>query len=126
LLDTSAFVMVALDGQCRRQAELTFAMARHAVVDLAQVFKAVPKTSATDRLSAQQLAELRTSLQQHGLKLLEGNQLDDRLHKLRAMYEPYVVALADYLCLSLPPWILAHRKSDNWQTTAWGSREAGD
>jgi Ion channel len=126
LLDTSAFAMVALDGRCRRQAELTFAMARHAVVDLAQIFKAAPKAPAADRLSAPQLAELRASLQQRGLKLQEGSEIDAKLHKLRAAYEPYVNALADYLYLSLPPWIVPERKRDNWQTTAWGGREAGD
>jgi hypothetical protein len=126
LLDTSAFAMVALDGSCRRQAQLTFAMARHAVVDLAQIFKSLPKAPAADRLSAQQLAELRASLQQQGLKLQQSDEIDAKLHKLRSAYEPYVTALADYLCLSLPPWILPERKRDNWQTTAWGGREAGD
>lgn len=126
LLDTSAFAMVALDGRCRRQAQLTFAMARHAVVDLALVFNRAPKEPANDRLSAQQLAELRASLQQRGLKLQEGDQIDAKLHKLRSAYEPYVTALADYLCISLPPWSLPERKRDNWQTTAWGGREAGD
>jgi Ion channel len=126
LLDTSAFAMVALDGRCQRQARLTFAMARHAVVDLAQIFKALPKDVANDRLSPQQLAEIRASLQQLGLKLQEGDQIDARLHKLRGTYEPYVTSLADYLHLTLPPWVRTHEKRDNWQSTAWGGREAGD
>ncbi|PYO44537.1 MAG: two pore domain potassium channel family protein, partial [Gemmatimonadetes bacterium] len=33
VLDTSALVMVGIEGGCARQARLTFAMARHAVVD---------------------------------------------------------------------------------------------
>src|SRR5439155_950003 len=49
ILDTSAIVIVGLEGWCVRQAELTFAMARHAVVDLAQVFSTPPGT-AEDRL----------------------------------------------------------------------------
>ena len=126
LLDTSAFATVSLDGACRRQAQLTFAMARHAVVDLAQIFKTLPKPVAVDRLSAEQLSEIRARLQQDGLKLRQGEEIDARLHKLRSAYEPYVAALADYLCLSLPPWVLPERKRDNWQTTAWGGREAGD
>src|SRR5205807_3304585 len=40
ILDASAVVMIGLDGWCARQAELTFAMARHAVVDLANVSSA--------------------------------------------------------------------------------------
>ncbi len=43
ILDASAVVMIGLEGWCARQAELTFAMARHAVVDLAQVFSTPPK-----------------------------------------------------------------------------------
>src|SRR2546430_6038848 len=43
ILDASAVVMIGLDGWCARQAELTFAMARHAVVDLAQVFSTPPE-----------------------------------------------------------------------------------
>jgi hypothetical protein len=43
---------------------------------------------------------------------------------LRNMYEPYLYALAEYLSLSLPPWIPSKKGKDNWQTTAWG-RSAG-
>ncbi|MHB8503837.1 MAG: potassium channel family protein, partial [Candidatus Acidiferrales bacterium] len=38
ILDTSALVMVGIEGACEKQAELTFAIARHAVADLSQVF----------------------------------------------------------------------------------------
>src|SRR5437870_3063644 len=44
MLDTSALLMVAgAKGGCARQARLTFAMARHAIVDLAQVFSTPPR-----------------------------------------------------------------------------------
>ncbi len=33
---------------------------------------------------------------------------------------PGRIALAEYLNLSLPPWIPASKGKDNWQTTAWG------
>lgn len=125
LLDTSAVVMVGLDGACQRQAELTFAIARHAIVDLAQVFSARPKQPVQDRLAPDELARLRTELQQHGLRLREGPQADARLAELRGMYEPYVAALAAYLCLDVPPWIRSKKKSDNWQTTAWSGTGLG-
>jgi hypothetical protein len=126
ILDTSSLVMTGVEGACERQAELTFAIARHAVVDLSQVFKATPATVIRDRLPASDLARLRAELQQKGLKLRDGVQADHRLAELRAMYEPYVTSLANYLCLTLPPWIRAQKKRDNWQTTAWEGREAGD
>ncbi len=42
ILDTCALIMVGLEGACERQAELTFAMARHAIVDLSLVFLTCP------------------------------------------------------------------------------------
>src|SRR5207245_4901664 len=68
ILDTSALAMVGLEGWCGRQAELTFAMARHAVVDLAQVFS-TPPGHAEDRLPAGDLARLRRRLASVGLPL---------------------------------------------------------
>jgi len=50
ILDTSALVMVGVEGACARQAEFTFAMARHAVVDLAQVLRRRPRPAPRDRL----------------------------------------------------------------------------
>ncbi len=52
ILDASALVMVGIQDACARQARLTFAMARHAVVDLAQVLGRPPIDSARDRLPA--------------------------------------------------------------------------
>src|SRR5215475_5234694 len=42
ILDTCALIMVGVEGACQRQAELTFAISRHAVVDLSQVFGTSP------------------------------------------------------------------------------------
>jgi hypothetical protein len=118
ILDTSAIVIVGLEGWCARQAELTFAMARHAVVDLAQVFSTPPRRSE-DRLSAAQLARLRERLARGGLRLAERPDFSERLDELRQMYEPFVVALGRYLALPLPPWVREVERPDNWQTSAW-------
>ena len=124
ILDTCVLVMVGIDGACERQAELTFAIARHAVVDLSQVFNTSPRQLVADRLSATELQHIRGVLAQHGLKLHDGAEADAKLAELRRMYEPYVFALAAYLNQSLPPWIPQKKGKDNWQTTAWG-RTAG-
>src|SRR5690348_13098878 len=55
---------------CARQARLTFAMCRHTVVDLAQVFNAAPR-SHTDRLPEQEFERLRTALAGEGFLLRE-------------------------------------------------------
>ncbi len=120
ILDTCALIMVGVEGACERQAELTFAIARHAVVDLSQVFGTSPRPLPNDRLAAAELRRIRDVLAQHGLKLNDGEAADARLIELRNMYEPYIFALASYLNQSLPPWIPQKKGKDNWQTTAWG------
>jgi len=120
ILDTCALVMVGIEGACEKQAELTFAIARHAVADLSQVFGTAPAQLPHDRLPPEELRRIRDILAQHGLKLLDGEDADRRLHELRRMYEPYIFALAAYLNQSLPPWIPQKKGKDNWQTTAWG------
>src|SRR5258706_1136045 len=119
ILDACALMQVGIEGACERQAELTFAIARHAVVDLAQVFKTPPRALPADRLPAEDLRRIRDTLAQHGLKLLDGEEADRKLAGLRNMYEPYIFALASYLLLPLPPWIPVKKGKDNWQTTAW-------
>ena len=118
VLDASALIMVGLEGWCTRQAELTFAMARHAVVDLAQVFSTPPRRP-DERLPSAQLARLRERLAVGGLALKGRPDLEQRLTELRHMYEPYVEALSGYLALPLPPWIRERERPDNWQTSAW-------
>ena len=124
ILDTCALVKVGVEDACQRQAELTFAIARHAAVDLSQVFKTPPRALPHDRLPAEDLRRIRDILAQHGVKLQDGPDADRKLTELRHMYEPYLYALAEYLIQSLPPWIPAKKGKDNWQTTAWG-RSAG-
>jgi hypothetical protein len=120
ILDTCALVMAGIEGTCERQAELTFAIARHAVVDLSQVFGVTPRVLPHDRLPAELLRHIRDVLAKHGLKLNDDAEADRRLADLRGMYEPYIYALAVYLNQSLPPWIPQKKGKDNWQTTAWG------
>ena len=119
ILDTCALVMTGLEGACERQAELTFAIARHAVVDLSQIFGSGPLPFPQERLSPAELSRLREVLARNGFKMRDGEEADRRLTALRRMYEPYVHTLASYLNLALPPWIPAKKTKDNWQTTAW-------
>jgi len=119
VLDTCALIMAGLEGACKRQAELTFAIARHAVVDLALVFRIPPLEPRRDRLPEGELDRLRKMLAEAGLRLGTGEEADNRLKELRRMYEPYVYALSKRFKLPLPPWAPATARSDNWQTSAW-------
>jgi hypothetical protein len=119
ILDTCALIMAGLEGACERQAELTFAMARHAVVDLSLVFRRKPREPKPERLPPEKLAELRVLLAGSGLKLAEGEAVGRKLTELRQLYEPYVHALATYFRVSIPPWLAAEKWLDNWQVTIW-------
>jgi len=119
ILDTCALLMVEIDGVRNEQAELTFAMARHAVVDLAQVFRSPYNPHAPDRLPASELDRLRASLKKEQLRLREGPEAEQKLKELRLMYEPYAQAMARTLLIDLPPWIHVEKKKDNWQAGPW-------
>ena len=125
ILDTCSVVMAGLEGTCARQAELTFAMARHAVIDLSLVFRTTPKEPNPDRLPPEKLAELRLLLTGSGQILKEGDAADRKLRELRLMYEPYVQALATHFQVSLPPWIAEESWVDNWQGSFWEQPSKG-
>jgi hypothetical protein len=95
-------------------------MCRHAVADLAQVFSASPHGATSQRLSPADHHRLRESLAKAGLNLRDTPEADRKLAELRHMYEPYLQALAKYLYMELPPWILSQAVTDNWRTSAWG------
>lgn len=147
-LDTCALVLAcgsnaptARDGdgsderdELAEQAAVTFAVARHAAVDLAQVFRAPrPRVAAADRrLSPDEHARLRDVLKiagvgssagQYGKGGLMGERVEgqlNRLKELRALYESYIEGLAEYLLMDLPPWVPTPGALDDWQTTAEG------
>jgi len=122
ILDTCSLVVAGIEDNCAKQAELTFAIARHAVVDLCQVFGAPPRLPESERLPPETLEKLRSKLVKHGMVLLATPEAEHKLLELRQMYEPYVNALAKHLRQGLPPWIPAAKNKDNWQTTAWARR----
>ncbi len=119
ILDTSALVMAGIGEISPRQAQLTFAMARHAVADLAQIFYTPPHALGKDRLPPADLGRLREVLTAAGVTLHDGPVAEGRLAELRRMYEPYACALAEYLLMTLPSWLPPGGGFDSWQTSAW-------
>jgi hypothetical protein len=119
ILDASALLMTGVNEINDEQARLTFAMARHAVVDLAQVMRAQYVSNAEDRLPPAELNRLRTALGEEDLHLKDGAEPEEKLAQLRSLYEPYAIALARRLFINLPPWIHPEKKKDNWQGGPW-------
>jgi hypothetical protein len=119
VLDATALVIAGIDGVSNEQSRWTFRIARHAVVDLAQVLNARYDPSASDRLTSEDLVLIRAQLAQKGLKLRDSVEAEEKLSQLRMLYEPYVLALAKTLYISLPPWIRRDTIKDNWQAGPW-------
>ena len=119
MLDVSALALTEIRGVDRYQARLTFAMARHAVVDLAQVFTTKPHEDETHRVTAEILDRLRDRLKAHGVTFHDDDPGGLRLAELRKLYEPFVIALGRYCVLEIPPILAEPPAVDNWQTSAW-------
>jgi hypothetical protein len=119
MLDVTALVMAGVDGIRPEQARLTFAMARHAAVDLAQVVNARYRPEEPDRLPGDELDSMRQELAANGLNLQGDGDTTEKLHKLRLMYEPYVQAIARNLLITLPPWVRKEERHDNWKGGPW-------
>jgi hypothetical protein len=118
VLDTSALLIAGVRGHEARQAQLTFAMARHALVDLAQIFSLAPVRNLPDRLPSERYEQLYAMLCQSGISVCRDGQSFERLSEMRALYEGYAEALSDYLCMPLPPWIADQPHKDNWLAVA--------
>jgi hypothetical protein len=125
ILDTSALLIAGVEGSDGYQARLTFAMARHAAVDLGLVFGTRPLSPASDRLPAAGLARLQESLRGAGVAVRDGPEVARALAELRGLYEPFVSALAAHFLFALPPFQPDAPPVDNWQTSAWMRRSPG-
>src|SRR6266851_610387 len=119
ILDVCALVIAGIDVSPTRQAHLTFAKARHAAAELAQVFVSSQPASEPDRLPPPSLQVLRNSLAEAGVTVRKGLETDQKLWELRQMYEPYVQALSKHLLISLPPWFRVNVIPDSWQSSNW-------
>lgn len=119
MLDTTSLLITRIEGIHPGQARLTFAMARHAAVDLAQVVNAHYDSSMPDRLKEADFESLHADLAGAGLRLRATDEARQKLTLLRSMYEPYLHATAVNLMVTLPPWRYSEKTRDNWQAGPW-------
>jgi hypothetical protein len=122
VLDVSALLKVGVDEHSTWRADSTFAIARHAAVDLAQILGA-PFEPTPDRLPPDELAALQRDLEDAGLAIRSGPAAAAQLAELRRSYEPYVAALSRRLMMPLPPWRHVAAPRYNWRTNP--RREGG-
>src|SRR5271170_3243031 len=118
ILDACSLLIAGVQGHPARQAQLTFAMARHALVDLSQVFSQAPVTDLPDRLPAERYDAIYKSLCENGVRVCRDPGSMERLRKMRGLYEGHAEAMSRFLCMALPPWLAERPHKDNWQTVA--------
>jgi hypothetical protein len=119
MLDVTSLILTGIEGVHPGQARLTFAMARHAAVDLAQVVNARYDPTAPERMTDDILRSLQDALSAAGLRLRTGTEARQKLDRLRSMYEPYVHSIGRNLMLPVPPWKHPEKVKDNWQAGPW-------
>src|SRR5262249_46108308 len=122
ILDASALALTVVEGADRTQARLTFAMARHTLVDLGLVLRRRPEPPGEDRLPEPRLGELLAALQATGVRVRDDEAARTRLAELRGLYESFVAGLAAHFWMPVPAVWPADERPDNWQTSAWMRR----
>ncbi len=125
ILDSCALLISIMEGTPARQAQLTFAMARHALIDLGHVFhleenakRCGERGGDCDRLPPKEFARLCEALGDISLRMCGDSASAQRLHTIRGLYEPHAIALSEYLRMAMPTWIPEPNAKDQWRTIA--------
>jgi voltage-gated potassium channel Kch len=122
VLDTCAVFMAGVKDVSQLQAQLTFAMARHAAVDIALIFKIPPRAPEVDRMPIGRLMHLHRDLQIAGFQLHDIDKFEKKVAELRDLYEPFVSVLSERFLFELPEIAPDRVTPDNWQRSSWKKR----
>jgi hypothetical protein len=127
ILDACSLLITTVEGPSTRQAQLTFAVARHVLVDLGHVFRLEGeeqkhRDSPALRLNDEDFGALCELLGDSGFSLCSSGDTRSRLTAIRKLYEPHAQAMGAYLRLDLPRWVPPPadpaKKLDGWKTVA--------
>jgi hypothetical protein len=116
ILDVCALIVARIEDPSRPTARLTFAMARHAVVDLCAIFNLKPASPRVDRLTPGEQERLEIFLAAVGVRMRTDEASAAAFNTLRAQYEPYVQPLSSFLSMPLPPWLPPEGAQDSGHT----------
>ncbi len=122
VLDACALLITTIEGEPVRQAQLTFAMARHALIDLGHIFSvgADPedKPKGPDRLPKEDFNKLCEILGEMHMRLCGDPASRERLTAIRGLYEPHAYAICTFLRMELPLWSAEPKKDNLWKRVA--------
>lgn len=114
ILDTTALMVACLDDARGTQAQLTFAMARHAAIDLEHIFGG-NVTASPIRIGFEDLPALEQLLDMWCGADVDRPAVRKRLKTLRATYEPLVWRIGRRLLMPLPPWLPLPGAEADWE-----------
>jgi hypothetical protein len=103
MVDVSAFVSAVEEESGNEAAEITYAIGRHALSDLALQYRV--RFGPADRLSDDDFDRLYAAVEDAATRPVGREEARRRLKELRAAYEPKAQGLAEWLALELPPWL---------------------
>lgn len=115
ILDASVLILVSENNSLHANAKSTFAIARHAAVDLTLAYYLTPQSPPHDRLKKKDLLVLKKLLKSSHFSLEEGLKAEEKLIFLRGLYEPFMQALSDYFLLPIKPFISDGKIVEAWR-----------
>ena len=116
IMDACALILIGVEDVQPLQARMTFAMARHVVVELVRSLDLPTlRTEGFQRLGSEDYAEMLAAFSRAGVTWNGGDEGEDVLAAVRATYEPQLHALADYLLIDLPSWTAGQDSPDHWE-----------
>jgi hypothetical protein len=109
IVDTSAAIIAGLPEGVPAVAEQTYAIGRHALSDLAHVFRV--SDADANRLTDAAFEQIWAAIESHPLRepTTDADTMRRRLDHLRHAYEPNAIGLSIALALPLPGWAPAER-----------------
>ena len=122
ILDACALLITTMEGEPVRQAQLTFAMARHALIDLGHIFSIGADTGDAgkmpERLPIAEFTKLCDTLGEMHMRLCGDPASHTKLTAIRALYEPHAYAICTFLRLDMPLWAADQKKDNLWKKVA--------
>lgn len=115
IMDVCALVLIGVEVVRPLQARMTFAMARHVVIEIARSL-GVSTNQSTEgsRLSHEDFEKLMACFAEANLSWNGGPEAEQTLSAIRATYEPVCAALGQFLLIPLPGWIPSDNTPDHW------------
>jgi hypothetical protein len=115
VMDVCTLVLIGVEEVQPLQARMTFAMARHVVIEIARSLGVSTGHSPdTPRLTHDDFEKLMAGLTDANLRWNGGPESEQTLAAIRATYEPICVALGAFLLIPLPGWIPTDNTPDHW------------